>query len=94
MAKISRPCYDKSHRCPGWAGPGWRYPKVGSCASGRLLGRDNPDDLYGDRLYAWRTHRCTTCTILVLPSAVRWLDPTWLRWKLGRLVKKMREVRR
>ena len=33
--RISRPCYDKPYRCPGWAGGGMRYAKVDRCSNGR-----------------------------------------------------------
>lgn len=40
--RLSRPCYDKPHRCPGWAGGGNRFPsekgeaKYGSCNNGSI----------------------------------------------------------
>lgn len=29
-----------------------------------------------------RIGRCNTCPVIVLPYAVRWVDPTWLLWKI------------
>lgn len=70
--RVSRPCYDKMHRCPGWAGGGVRYARVDRCDSGRL-----PWTAYEGRLWRFRLNRCTTCRVLVLPYVVRYLDPGW-----------------
>lgn len=77
---IRRHCYDKPHRCPGWAGGGWRYPRQGRerCPSGHL------DIDYDHRTRdAWRWHRCDRCDVRAIPQVVQWLDPTWWRWWLG-----------
>lgn len=79
--RISRPCYDKMHRCPGWAGGGTRSARVDRCADGRLVGTRN-GDLYAGRFWPLRFNRCDTCDVLVLPSAVRWVDPGWWRWRV------------
>jgi hypothetical protein len=71
--RISRPCYDKFHRCPGWAGGGMLYAKVDRCEGGRL-----PDDAYDSRLWKWRINQCATCGVYVLPYVIRWLD--WRQW--------------
>lgn len=74
--RISRPCYDKYHRCPGWAGGGTRFARTTRCAGGYV-------DCYGKTLWRWRFNRCAKCGVLVLPCNVRYLDPGyWLRWKL------------
>lgn len=83
MARISRPCYDKAHRCPGWAGSGMRYARTARCKNGYL-----PEDLYGNRWWAWLPHRCDTCGVIVLPSHVRWVDPTWLTYRAGRALRR------
>ncbi len=94
--RISRGCYDKYHRCPGWAGGGNKYAKVDRCNNGRLIwpyGYDDrtpvPDDIHPltweprrDRLYRLKFRRCDTCDGRVLPSWTRWLDPTWLWWAI------------
>lgn len=77
--RISRPCYDKPHRCPGWAGGGMRYARRQRCP-GALLGVS-----YGPG-WRWRFHRCGTCGVIVLPSNVRWLDPGWWRAYVSRKV--------
>lgn len=69
---ISGPCYDKPHRCPGWAGGGMRYATTSRCDNGRLSA-----GMYDRWAWQWRTHRCVSCRLLVLPYAVRHLDPRW-----------------
>lgn len=32
--RLSRPCYDKAHRCPGWAGGGWKSARRDRCPGG------------------------------------------------------------
>lgn len=80
--RLSRPCYDKPYRCPGWAGPGLRYPKVVTCGDG-LLDTDQER-----RTWQWRFYRCESCGIVTLPQVVRYLDVENLRevagWKWRR----------
>lgn len=75
--RISRPCYDKIWRCPGWAGGGMRYARVDRCDDGRL-----PGDLFDRRLWRWRCNRCTTCGVLALPYMIRYVDPGWYTSRL------------
>ncbi len=70
--RISRPCYDKFHRCPGWAGAGWKYPKESTCDGGSLAAF-----CYEGRWWKWRFNQCQTCGIWVLPYLAHWLDPRW-----------------
>jgi hypothetical protein len=73
MARISRPCYDKYHRCPGWAGGGWKFAKHYRCSNGSIAVN------YEAPLWRWRFHRCNTCGLIVLPYRVRWIDPSnWI----------------
>ena len=65
--RISRPCYDKRHRCPGWAGGGMLFAKVTRCNGGYIT--------YGQS-------RCNKCDVVVLPSFVRWADWRWVSWKV------------
>jgi hypothetical protein len=81
--RISRPCYDKMHRCPGWAGGGMRYAKVERCDDGRLAG-----DIYRGFWWAWRVNRCDTCDVYVLPYVVRYLDWRW--WASSLLMSRLR----
>ena len=75
MIRISRPCYDKPHRCPGWAGGGLRYARTRHCDGGTILRAYEPG-----RWWPWLPHRCGTCGMFVLPSHVRWVDPVWLAY--------------
>lgn len=68
--RVSRPCYDKVRRCPGWAGGGERYARVQTCDGGML-----PWEIYYRRLWKWRTNRCPWCGLLVLPYMIRYVDP-------------------
>lgn len=79
--RLSRPCYDKAHRCPGWAGGGMRFASPARCAGGSL--RDGR--YYEGRLWRWRFNR-HDCGVLVLPYVVRWVDPTWLAYVLDRRI--------
>lgn len=81
VVRISRPCYNKMHRCPGWAGGGDKYAKVPRCDGGHLAG-SYEGTLYEGRFWRLRFNRCDTCNVIVLPHAVRWVDPGWLRhWR-------------
>lgn len=73
MARLSRGCYDKYHRCPGWIGGGLRYAKAERCDGGYITVN------YDARLWKWRTWRCNKCDVVVLPYITRWLDPTWIK---------------
>jgi len=79
--RLSRPCYDKMHRCPGWAGGGLRSAKVDHCDDGRLVG-GREGTLYEGMFWRLRFNRCDTCDVLVLPYVVRYVDPRWLIWQL------------
>lgn len=71
--RLSRPCYDKYHRCPGWAGGGLKYPRVERCHRGYIA----REAVQADTWSPWRLYGCTSCNVLVLPFYVRWVDPTW-----------------
>jgi hypothetical protein len=74
--RISRPCYDKHWRCPGWAGGGWRYARVDRCDGGSLARVIN----YESRWWRWRAHRCPVCGVLVLPIVIRYVDWSYYGW--------------
>lgn len=80
--RVSRPCYDKMRRCPGWAGGGTRHARVRRCDNGYLQ-YWNREDGSEVRAWKWRLNRCPKCKVLVLPYMVRWLDRGWWRWKAG-----------
>lgn len=71
--RLRRTCYDKPHRCPGWAGGGWRFPKPNRvvCQSGSLR------TMYAGRWWRWQFHRHPTCGTVALPPVTKWLDPSW-----------------
>jgi hypothetical protein len=75
MTRISRPCYDKYHRCPGWIGGGMRWAKVDRCPDVGYITTYTEDRM--KRLWKWRVHRCTKCDVIVLPYMIRYIDPTW-----------------
>lgn len=67
--RLSRPCYDKPWRCPGWAGGGMRYAKRDRCEGGRMLGWNHGEQRWP---HLW-FHRCNTCDVVTLPFALRWV---------------------
>lgn len=91
---ISRPCYDKFHRCPGWAGGGTRYAKRQRCKGGTIGLRPFYGDPYRGRLWAWKLNRCRTCGVVVLPYMIRYVDPRYLIcWELKRRLRSLRKSR-
>lgn len=74
---ISRPCYDKPRRCPGWAGGGWKHAEYVLCyeregQSGYVsIDFENP-------WWRWKTHKCTSCGVVVLPYVIIWTS--WRTW--------------
>jgi hypothetical protein len=77
--RISRPCYDKYHRCPGYAGGGLKHAKRNRCPGAGYI--TWVTTTYGGdqekRLYLWRLNRCPKCRVIVLPFLIRWLDYSW-----------------
>lgn len=90
MIRLSRGCYDKFHRCPGWVGGGNKYPKGdrSRCDNGRILyfSMETSEPI---RLWKWRFIGCDTCNVVVWPYVTRYIDPTawWveIRYSLLRL---------
>lgn len=79
--RVSRPCYDKLRRCPGWAGGGLRYARVRRCDNGYLKTYDEDGML---PLWRWRLYRCPKCQVIVLPYMTRWLDWRWVSYRVAR----------
>lgn len=91
--RLSRPCYDKPHRCPGWAGGGWKSSNdKHPCDNGSIRTRVPKGDLtpFWDELRypgtdKWRFGRCVGskrkgtpgCGVVTIPWALRKLDPRW-----------------
>lgn len=90
IKRVRRGCYDKFHRCPGWAGGGWKYPRPEDvvCPSGSL-----PNAF--ERKWWFKFH--DKCGTLVLPFWSRWLDPAWWRYVVSeqwpRQIRDRRELR-
>lgn len=72
--RILRANYDKPHRCPAWSGPGWAGCKKDTCGvtyTGSIRG------FYDHRFWQFRVNR-HECGAIVLPVALKWLEPrTW-----------------
>lgn len=75
--RLSRGCYDKFHRCPGWNGGGPKYPQRRRCNGGRIQVN------YEARLWRFRFWRCNRCNVVVWPYATRYLSP----WEIASDVK-------
>jgi hypothetical protein len=90
--RFSRPCYDKPHRCAGWAGGGMKYAKVDRCANGHIHVRRGRQvsTLDGTETYVddypasnpWRFGHCDRCDVITWPWATRKLDPTWWKYEI------------
>lgn len=85
MRRLSRPCYDKPHRCPGWAGGGWMYAKKDLCPEddGGYWDeyQQKPGYIkinYESIWWKWKFHTCRACNVLIFPYVVRWTS--WRSW--------------
>lgn len=87
LFNVSRPCYDKILRCPGWNGGGIRWPEVDQCEGGHLA-----IDLE-DRWWKWKFQRCDTCSVRVLPYVTRGGDPGWWKWQITRIPRRIENWR-
>lgn len=77
--RLSRPCYDKPHRCPGWAGGGWKYGKTDRCENGgsiRVRKLDDSGHPGHPAEFRWRFSHCTKCDVVTWPYSVRFVDPS------------------
>jgi hypothetical protein len=89
--RLSRPCYDKPHRCPGWAHGGWvvHTKRPDRCDGGYVdwllpyWGFGKVFRLFG-RYRSWQFYlphwwfgRCKKCGVVTWPFAWRKLDPTY-----------------
>lgn len=69
LHRLSRPCYDKPWRCPGWSGGGPNKAKKYKCEDGRIQGWS------GDKKYPHLYfHRCNECNVITIPFVLRWLS--------------------
>lgn len=80
--RLSRPCYDKPHRCPGWAGGGWKGARVKLCPEiwdGDIRLRSGYVTVdYEQKWWKWRFHSCLSCHVVTLPYAIHWAS--WRTW--------------
>lgn len=81
--RLSRHCYDKPHRCPGWAGGGFKYPKGEDRCNGGHIQIDYSNRWKRD----WTFHHCDKCDVVCWPIVVQWLDWRHWRWWVGYRVK-------
>jgi hypothetical protein len=84
--RLSRPCYDKITRCPGWNGGGPKFARRQRCDNGHILTYDPATDL-PLRGWLWRFLHCDTCDVVTWPYMTRYLSVPWLaerlRWKIS-----------
>ena len=66
--RLSRPCYDKYQRCPGWAGGGLMHAKKHLCEDGSLQMN------WDKKFWKYKFHSCNKCDVLVFPYIVRYID--------------------
>lgn len=78
MLRLTRLSYDKPHRCPAWSCSGWHDKFSSECDASFA------SFIYERRAWNWRFTHCPQCGVRCLPYVTRWLDPSWLRWYLGR----------
>lgn len=83
--RLSRPCYDKFHRCPGWIGGGPKCAKRDRCEAGRI------DVDYDNKWWAWKFWPCDTCNVVVLPYHSRKLSIPYLIYEAKRKFRNRRE---
>lgn len=88
--RIMRRNYDKPHRCPGWSGPAFKWKQirgVNEFTCGYLGPREWSEEAghAQDGPDPWNSYglvRCPGCKTWVLPHWARFLDPTYLWWKV------------
>lgn len=76
--RISRPCYDKYWRCPGWAGGGWKFAKVNRCPTGASLARV----IDWEKRWMWHWQQCPECKVWVMPYVFTNFAPSKIWWRM------------
>lgn len=76
--RLSRGCYDKFHRCPGWNGGGPHFAKRTRCQEVGYI------QTYDRRAWKWRFARCNQCDVIVWPYVTRYLSIPWWLWRFER----------
>lgn len=74
--RLSRMCYDKAWRCPGWIGGGPKFATVERCDGGRILLGDDA------KHWQWKFLRCDTCDVVTWPYVTRYLSLYEWAWKI------------
>lgn len=96
--RVMRRNYDKPHRCPGWSGPAFKADRIDGIDSSRCayLGPNGDPNRKGrtsngpETWNSWGLVRCPGCRTWVLPYWMRWIDPSYLAWKIKRAIKEAR----
>lgn len=93
--RMSRPCYNKPHRCPGWAGGGTRGAKIDRCDGGSIRTHKRDRTFPCEYVYPstawWRFGHCTRCGVITWPFAIRWFDWRYLlNWKALEIIRNIR----
>lgn len=82
--RLSRPCYDKPHRCPGWIGGGPKFGKVDRCEGGYIITRSRVNSHPGE--HPFRFGHCNKCGVVTWPWATRKLSLFWwwdhISWRI------------
>lgn len=91
--RLSRPCYDKPHRCPGSAGGGPKFARVRRCEGGYVTFGMSYEEHAGLEGADWDRYprpfalgQCTKCDVIVLPFWTRklslfwWADHLWRKF--------------
>ena len=96
--RLSRPCYDKPHRCPGWAGGGPKVAKAYLCNNGSIRTRVPMTDCPGEFEYPasrpFRFGHCTKCDTVTWPWITRKLSIFWWAYEIRRDIRRKIERRR
>lgn len=86
MFRLSRPCYDKPHRCPGWAGGGAYMAKEQRCDGGSIRTRHPYPGIPGEFQYPgakkWSFGHCNQCNVVTIPFAWTRFAPARVRWRI------------
>lgn len=88
--RLSRTCYDKAHRCPGWAGGGTKSAQTDKYHCNGYVTARRPwtggdEDYPGHPSeHSWSFGHCNQCDVVTWPVVTRLLDPGWWRWRLQR----------
>lgn len=83
--RLSRPCYDKPWRCPGWAGGGLKYAKIDRCDNGQIEFWYHAHNL---KLSHFKFGHCNTCHVITFPFVIRHIDPSNILDNLKKFIRR------